>query len=334
MKDTPVISIIIPVYNVEHYIFNCVESLLNQTYSNFEAIFIDDGSQDRSVEVLIQLIENIPNFKLLTQKNHGQAIARNNGIKEAQGSYLAFLDSDDYYSPLYLEKMLTEILGENADIVSCGMVFVTPEKEIIKTNITEPGLSNGLLALQKLLLGDESLPSVCNKLFKKSLFTNISFPEGIYFEDLVFMCKILLEAKKISSLSDNLYFYTQKMDSTMHTISKKHLLDRSKAFQLIKEDLKERQQFRRFETEYYIGLLLMSILSAASNIVRYSSSPIKELKSFSSENIIKSQLKFNRILTVKRVSYSKMIALLILKISPYLSKKVFIAYFSLKFKPI
>ena len=75
----------------------------------------------------------------------------------------------------------------------------------------------GLLALQKLLLIDESLSSVCDKLFNKSLFTNISFPEGIYFEDLVFMCRIFLEVKK-SNLPDNLYFYIQKMDSTMHTI--------------------------------------------------------------------------------------------------------------------
>ena len=318
MKETPVISVIIPVYNVENYIQNCVESLINQTYSNFEAIFIDDGSQDSSVEVLIQLIESMPNFKLLTQKNHGQAIARNNGIKEAKGSYLAFLDSDDYYSPLYLEKMLNEILEEKADVVSCGMAFVTPEKEIIKTNITEPALNNGLLALQKLLLSDESLPSVCNKLFKKSLFTNISFPEGIYFEDLVFMCRIFLKVKKISNVSDVLYFYTQTMDSTMHTISKKHLLDRSNAFQFIRQDLIESQQFRRFENEYHIGLLLMGVLSAASNIVRYSSSPFEELNNFHSENIIKSQLIFRRILTVKRVSYIKMFALMILKISPHL----------------
>tara|TARA_Y100000589_G_scaffold210316_1_gene198401 strand:+ start:1630 stop:2613 length:984 start_codon:yes stop_codon:yes gene_type:complete len=322
MKDTPVISVIVPVYNVENYITNCVESLINQTYSNFEAIFIDDGSQDRSVEVLIHLIENIPNFKLLKQKNYGQAIARNNGIKEAQGSYLAFLDSDDYYSPLYLEKMLNEILREKADIVSCGMAFVTSEKEIIKTNITEPALNNGLLALQKLLLSHESLPSVCNKLFKKSLFIDISFPEGIYFEDLVFMCRIFLKVKKISNLSDILYFYTQKIGSTMHTISREHLLDRSKAFVFIREDLIESQQFRRFETEYHIGLLLMGILSAASDIVRHSSSPLEELNSFRSENVVQSQLKVKSILTVKRVSSIKMIALIILKISPYLFLRV------------
>ena len=118
------ISIIIPVYKVEPYIEKCMQSLLDQTYTNFEALIVDDGSPDQSINLAKNIVGNDKRFIFLQKKNGGVPSARNYGLDQATGNYIAFLDSDDYFSPNFLKHMLNAILDSKADISICDINIV------------------------------------------------------------------------------------------------------------------------------------------------------------------------------------------------------------------
>ena len=113
----PKVSIVIPVYNVEKLLDRCIKSLLNQTYKDYELIFIDDGSKDNSLKILEKYKQN-KKIKILTQKNNGPAITRNRGIKLAKGEYIMFVDSDDYVSPCIIEVLLKGVSAEKCQIAA------------------------------------------------------------------------------------------------------------------------------------------------------------------------------------------------------------------------
>ena len=116
----PIISIIVPVYNTGKYLEKCLESIISQSLTNFEVICIDDGSTDNSYDILTTYKEKYNNFKIIYQENQGVAIARNNGLKYANGDYIIFIDSDDFITNDYLEKLYNESIITNADVVICN----------------------------------------------------------------------------------------------------------------------------------------------------------------------------------------------------------------------
>src|SRR5690554_1320463 len=124
MSSNPKISIIIPVYGVEKYIAKCIESIKNQTFTNFEAILINDGTKDNSVAVAEQAIAGDDRFIILHKENGGQGSARNLGLDNARGDYIAFIDSDDWVEPRYLQAMHEKITEEDADVCTCDVLYV------------------------------------------------------------------------------------------------------------------------------------------------------------------------------------------------------------------
>lgn len=218
------VSIIIPVYNVEDYIVECIESCLAQTYSNYEIIIVDDGSSDGSGELCDEISKKDERVFVLHQENQGLSVARNNGLDIAKGDYIAFLDGDDFIAPNMLENSLSAIRNSNIDIVF--FEFYNGIESRKDTNIKKNDnntIINSEECIQLLLqhkLGDV----VWNGLYKRSVICDIKFPEGKIAEDVFWKYKAIINAKKIVLIPDYLYYYRIRNGSITNSLfSWKHL---------------------------------------------------------------------------------------------------------------
>lgn len=206
----PLISIIIPVYNVKAYVGKCLDSIKRQKYENLDIIIVDDGSIDESGKICDEFAKNEIRARVFHKKNGGLSNARNFGIKKAKGEIIAFVDSDDFVQKEYVSAMYEDMEKNNVDMVICGYDLIKPKKEII----------SGKTATIKLLTKQENIDIVAwNKLYKKSLFidNNLWFPEGKKYEDTLVVYKILAQAKKVSYLDKSLYRYVERKESIMKT---------------------------------------------------------------------------------------------------------------------
>ena len=204
------VSIIVPVYNVEEYLEKCLDSLINQTFKDIEIIIVNDGSPDNSEKIINKYIEKYHNIKYLKKKNGGLSSARNYGIKHAKGEYILFIDSDDYIENNMTELMYNKIINDNSDIVVCEFNYDFGNKKIRSYS----NLDYTSDPKKKYLL---TPPMACIRMYKKELFNDIKFREGIYYEDLEINPKMVLYAKKISFLDEALYNYVIRDNSIMRT---------------------------------------------------------------------------------------------------------------------
>lgn len=208
----PLISVIVPVYNVEAYIARCLDSIVAQTYRNLEIIIINDGSPDRCPVIAEEYAKKDHRICLVHQENSGVSEARNVGMRLSHGSYLSFIDSDDFIDPDYYETLYRILHSNNADISICN-------KRIINFTVARPfpidfpkgvTLFSGSEALKE-LVNDKYLRNyVWNKLYKKELFEGIEFPKGRTFEDIAIMHKIFYRAKTVVITDEIKYNYTSR----------------------------------------------------------------------------------------------------------------------------
>ncbi|WP_279155103.1 glycosyltransferase family 2 protein [Thomasclavelia cocleata] len=216
------ISIIVPVYNAEKYIERCIESIINQTYRNFELILIDDGSTDDTGQICDSYSFEDCRIQSIHQKNGGAASARNTGIECSKGEYIVFVDSDDYLSIDFLEKMYFQITRSDYDCCICGYYLVVENgNQFSKIDISKSIEMTGLEALKERYLNDNHKVNIVNpwgKIFKKEIFDKIRFSEGLYYEDLDIMPYIYLNMKKIRFMDDCLYYYYIRLGSCSHGI--------------------------------------------------------------------------------------------------------------------
>ncbi|WP_436629415.1 glycosyltransferase family 2 protein [Latilactobacillus sakei] len=214
------LSIILPVYNVELYVKECLESILNQTFSDFELIIIDDGSSDDTVEIIKSFKDKRIHY--FYQMNSGISAARNNGIKHAKGKYIVFIDSDDIINSNLIEEGYSLITVENLDIVFWGFQKISVDQNDAKVveEIREIKLKNILTSsegLQSLYL--DKIPHFpWANMIKRSIFTenNITFPVGRNYEDFATTYKLINYSKKIGILNVTDYLYRQRHTSIMH----------------------------------------------------------------------------------------------------------------------
>lgn len=206
------ISIIVPIYNVEEYLEDCIESILHQTYSNFELILVDDGSPDDCGKICDKYSKKDKRIKVLHKKNGGLSDARNAGIELAQGEYIGFVDSDDYAAPDMYEKLLEACLKYRADISMCGRYVVSEDKKIIteKFVLDNAIVYDDVTAIGKLLLWDSCDSAAWDKLYKKELFDAIRYPIGVMSEDYDVTCRLFAKAKKIIHIGKPRYYYVQR----------------------------------------------------------------------------------------------------------------------------
>lgn len=202
------ISIIVPVYNVEDYIKECLDSLVAQTYKDIEIVIVDDGSKDGSIAICEEYAKRYDNIVIYTKENGGLSDARNYGIKVAKAPYLMFVDSDDTLTPDACEVLLKLLEEQNVDIAIGELYRKGPNKVGTTVKMYEP-----VEALAEILRETSFSTSACAKLFKRELFEKVEFPKGMLFEDFGTVYKLFFEAKRIAYLEHDLYFYRVRENS-------------------------------------------------------------------------------------------------------------------------
>ena len=222
LHKEPLVSVIVPIYNVEIYLSKCIKSILEQTYRNIEVILVNDGSSDKSREICLEFAEQDSRIKLVHQKNGGLSSARNTGIDYANGEFLSFIDSDDFIHPKMYEIMVRNLILHNADLSICDF------KKVYASNIEE--ISSEKLDMNyetfictkeeafEHLYGDLSVRTVVawNKLYKAELFSTIKYPVGKIHEDEFIIHHLLNLTEKIVYVNLPLYFYLQREDSIIN----------------------------------------------------------------------------------------------------------------------
>ncbi|MDR1592382.1 MAG: glycosyltransferase [Prevotellaceae bacterium] len=221
-------SIIIPVYNVEKYLRECLESVVNQIFADFEVICVNDGSTDNSLSVLEEFAAKDDRLHIITQQNAGLSAARNTGIRAAQGDYLFFLDSDDWIEFDALKIMEHNLSAEDMLCFNGKRKLADGKTETPDEGITEPQLS-GWTYYNKYAMIPRKFDFVCSvlRLYKRSflLDNRLFFKDGIYHEDNLFTPMVCYYARSVKVIPDSLYIYRIREGSISNTASRKHISD-------------------------------------------------------------------------------------------------------------
>ena len=218
--DNPLISVIVPVYNVEKYLDRCVESIVNQTYTNLEIILVDDGSPDNCPAMCDAWAEKDNRIKVIHKENGGVSSARNTGINAASGDYIAFVDSDDYIDCLMYEKMMNTIQINNSDVVICCI-------NVYGNDWHYPNLYCETSEEIMIAFYRYQLYSPINKLISARIIKqkNIRFDESLRIaEDLKFNYYLFSEASKVQIISDCLYYYVENNESAIKDVDENVVL--------------------------------------------------------------------------------------------------------------
>lgn len=216
------ISIIVPVYNAESYLVDCVESIISQSLKDWELLLIDDGSSDKSVNIIDEYAIKYTNIKAFHFENGGLSAARNRGLDLASGELIMFVDADDMLYPHSIRYLLAALEMNNADFAE-GKVIRSKYYKIGKTQKLKIQVFKPVEAMEKVLYQDCLLPSACGKLYRKSLFDELRFQEGILYEDLDIFYLILEKCQKVAYVSNPVYFYRIAPGSIVNSWSRKRL---------------------------------------------------------------------------------------------------------------
>lgn len=211
MKD--LISVVIPIYNVEAYLRECIVSICGQTYSNLEIILVDDGSPDGCGKICDEFAKKDSRIRVIHKANGGLSDARNAGIDVASGKYIAFVDSDDWIEKTMLENLYNTVLKEQADIVCCGRYLTDGEHVFSQSFMSNSRSYNRQDAIEEILLGKSLDVAAWDKLYATELFDDIRFPAGENNEDIATFYKLISKANKIAHSGTCEYYYRNRADS-------------------------------------------------------------------------------------------------------------------------
>ena len=222
------ISVILPVYNSEKYIRKAIESVLNQTFSDFELIIVNDGSTDNTLDIIKSFEDD--RITIINQSNQGPGAARNNALKIARGQYVMYLDSDDWYHERALEISYNEITKHDADMTFFQMINYNNgevyENDWFDLKTFDESFENRAFSPKETpgSIFDLSV-GVCQKIYSREFLNKIDakFPEGIFFEDMPFFYYVYLNAERISIIKKHLYYRRKHDESITHVVDEKFL---------------------------------------------------------------------------------------------------------------
>ena len=271
------ISVLIPVYNVEDYLKECLDSVCSQSFKDIEIICVNDGSSDDSLNILKNYSDVDSRIRIISQRNKGLGAARNNALKHANGKYIYFLDSDDYIDLKTLEILYNNALSNDSDIVLYKFRIFDDNKNVhsrheeykIDEIFGDIDYSNFVFSckdVKKHVLNTAF--SACLKLYKKEfldLWDDLYFPEGLSFEDIVFHVKVMIRASKISFVPNSFYYYRSNLKSILNFSF--NALDIFRIIDLVEEFLHKNNCYSEFEDEFIffkISQILAYIISAKS----------------------------------------------------------------------
>ena len=259
------LDIIVPVYNTEAYLERCLNSILSQTYKDFNILIIDDGSTDSSYDICEYYAKKHDNIKTIHTNNRGLSCARNLGIQVSESKYVGFIDSDDWIEKFMLEKLIKDAKQYNADISACNMYAC----KSLSVKLEKNEINDFEDSDTKVFYNDDILKkyyklfSVCNKIFKRELFNSIKFPEGKIFEDARTTYKVANQAKTATFNRYNGYNYFQRETGIIGTLDINKMYDRvlmwNEIYEFVGKKLPE-------EKEYILSRKLNAILDALGEI--------------------------------------------------------------------
>lgn len=236
----PQISVIIPVYNTEKYVARCLRSILQSTYQDFEIICVDDGSTDKSLQIMREIMAEDPRVRIIEQKNAGVSAARNRGLDAASGKWIAFVDSDDWIHPQYFEVLMDGQEKLGADVVMCGNRIVSHVSEFPKTDVEN--LKWKVLDRKDALSGSIVKRYVWGKLYRKSNISDIRFSEELTWrEDTTFNVAVFCSNPRIcvGTVEEPLYYYYRREESVSHQLQPEEIKKMAKWYLSYGENFKE-----------------------------------------------------------------------------------------------
>lgn len=209
------ISIIVPVYNREKQIQRCIDSLVNQTYENIQIILVNDGSKDRSKEIIDMNQKKHPDKIIaIHTENQGVSMARNEGIQVAQGDYIGFVDSDDYVDKEMFCKLIEKAEQDDYDMVACNTWALYPKKKVLIDSSIHDHQSTSQLLISAYAV-------LWNKIYKRELIQSLRFKKDVWYEDVLFLYEVYPHLKKVGRVEEALYYYVQNEGSITYTYNEK-----------------------------------------------------------------------------------------------------------------
>lgn len=303
MTSKDLVSVIVPIYNVEMYVDRCIKSIVNQTYQKLQIILIDDGSTDKSGSIAEHWRSLDSRIIVLHQSNSGLSAARNCGLKYAKGSYILFVDSDDWIHQKMIEDMMNNISPNR--IVSCGMILA--QDSIMKPIpwFTRKEILSKEKALDYIVDNEIFTSHVVRNLYPKKIFDKIRFPNGMLYEDIRTTHKLFQSVSCVCILPEHYYYYFMRCDSISNTVS---LNNRLEWFNALKDRLDELKMVKSdYEGKICCQMAVVISLSMIQN-------------SFKKEEINKKKKEINEIKTFLKLKVTKQY------VKQYANKKQYLCF--------
>lgn len=341
------LSVIIPVYNTENYFRKCIDSVIlaiKKANINAEIIVINDGSTGNIEEIMQDYLYNYSELiTFISQANRGRGATRNLGLSKANGKYISFIDSDDYIDENMYLNMFAKINDEQAEIVICD--FENVDYNNIKNNYRVEAKNMNIKDDKWGCFDEMILPSCCNKLIKKELFDNITFPEHINYEDLATIPVVVLKAKRVVYIPEILYKYVQNENSVMHENFGLQQLNLINALEIvcnriecidIKESEKNDAKYMVYTRRFYEELLEKIVLSnKKKELIRAFCDRVKTIEEtmYNNKNLQNLILKQNKKISSKLL-HNAIKHNLYKFLNLFLSKRLYYSFFAIKYTNI
>jgi glycosyltransferase involved in cell wall biosynthesis len=324
------ISIIIPVYNVKEYLVQCVESLVNQSLSGMELIFVDDASTDASADILIDYQSKYPNLikVILLEKNIKQGGARNSGLKLAQGDYIGFVDSDDWVATNMYELLYEKATSGGYDVVDCDLEVNTGKETIEYQKSLDNNLNDSQDLTRELILNYGRLVT---KIFKRKFFdkngVGLVFKENLFYEDNHIAPLLALNTESIGKVESALYYYRVNLNSTTRKRNDIRVFDRLKSAQLMIDDFKK-EVGNKFQDEIEFKFIeLYGINSMKMFLTLFDEIPKDEITKIKTKL---NEMNFSTNGYYNKLLFSKKFIFILSLYRPSLVKFIYNIYFKLK----
>ncbi len=267
MNNHIAISIIVPVYNVADYLHYCIDSIATQTFTDFECLLVDDGSTDNSGKICDQYAEKDQRFRVIHKTNGGLSDARNTGIQQAHGAYIAFVDGDDWIATDMLKNLYRHAIKYDLD-VACGNVKLfdntthetkdypalqafCPDDEIVSWKNLENNISDALFNC-----------CVCSKLYKREVFEHHNFPKGRKYEDIIFWSEIFFSLTRIGCITDTVYYY--RINRAGSIVTEHDYSDYPNALEIMFKKLSSHGIYSRCKADF-IAMTTLRFIQAINN---------------------------------------------------------------------
>lgn len=245
------VSVIVPIYNVETYLERCLSSLKCQTLKSFQILMIDDGSDDGSADIAKSFAEADSRFEYFCIPRGGVANARNVGLEHTQGEYIAFVDSDDYVSQVYLEHLYKAAVDNNCEISTCNYALVyddhSGKTKPVKIRKLKSGVYSGEYYTQHAIRDWDVRSYLWNKLWHRSLFfdSDITFPK-MYFEDIATVSRLTFNSNRVAVVDEVLYYYVVRKNSIMNSVKVEKINDYILAFGILRNYIQNQGAYRKY----------------------------------------------------------------------------------------